>query len=90
LREHGLSAAVAETERLAREHFGSAYRRTERAVKVDDDFGTEYLFVSVLVDTSVEALLNAESDFLAALAANIKTVDWSTLLVSPRIAPDAD
>src|SRR5215210_2977801 len=45
MRAHGLDPAVQETERLGREFFGAAYRRTECSVRIDGDFGTEYLLV---------------------------------------------
>jgi hypothetical protein len=90
MRAHGLDPAVQEAERLGREFFGAAYCRTERSVRMDGDFGTEYLLVSVLIDSDVSAMLDAEPGFLGALADRVRNVDWSTILVSLRIAPDAN
>lgn len=88
MRAHGLAPAVQEAERLGREFFGAAYCRTERSVRMDGDFGTEYLLVSVLINSDVSAMLDAEPGFLGALAERVRNVDWSTILVSLRVAPD--
>lgn len=90
MRAHGLDPAVREAERLGREFFGAAYRRTECSVRMDGDFGTEYLLVSVLIDSDVSTMLDAEPGFLGALADRVRNVDWSTTLVSLRVAPDTD
>ncbi|MFL5542274.1 MAG: hypothetical protein ACJ8J0_25025 [Longimicrobiaceae bacterium] len=90
MRAHGLDPAVQEAERLGREFFGAACRRTECAVHIDGDFGTEYLLVSVLIDSDVSAMLNAEPGFLGAPADRVRNVDWSTILVSLRIAAAPD
>jgi hypothetical protein len=87
IREHGLTLAVEETERLAREHFGHAFRRVECAVRVDGDFGTEYLHASALIASGVDALLDAEPVFFATLAACVPDADWSFILVSLTPCP---
>ena len=90
VREHGLGLVVEETERLAREQFGCAFRDLQGAVTIDGDFGTEYLHVSVLIDSDVDTLLDAEPAFFAALASQVPCADWSLILVSLRLARDAD
>jgi len=90
IHEHGLALAVSETERLARERFRHAFRGMECVVRIDGDFGTEYLHASVLINADVATLLDAEPAFFAALAHRVPDVDWSSILVSLRLAPDTD
>jgi len=87
IQEHGLALAVEATERLARDQFGPAFHDLERTVRIDGDLGTEYLHISVLIASGVEALLDAEPDFFAALAACVPDVDWSSILVSLTPCP---
>jgi hypothetical protein len=90
MQTYGLDPAVQEAERLGREFFGAAYRRTERSIRIDGDFGTEYLLVSVLIDADVSAMLDAEPGFLGSFADRVRNVDWSTILVSLRIVTDTN
>lgn len=86
IREHKLMHALIEAERLAREFFPAAYRRTDTSLKTDGDYGTDYLHLSVILDLAADAVLEREPAFFAALADRLPDLDWSTLLVTLRLA----